>query len=373
MSDTGSPYHFTPTHSRDSSGASSASASSPVTPTFSNRSHSRWPSSTSSLATTPDSPVNVTKSPLHDLVEDPAEREDAFFDGSGESDEPLCICDTPFCEHRRTVSQSAVLPRAAAEWAPDDSLTDVDLSTQGSVKRRKSGELAHDRSFARLSRHLPSLSRRWRDHQPTTSLSSPSVRSAPPSRSSSVRISSLQQSLAGQLEPRGAVTSPGTPVESQARDSVLTTRAQALYTPVDIKMPTVEDPIDREQLASTPLLPPMFTEHKHESRESIQSPLQSPTVAEASGTFSYANTPVGTPVLPGMPTPPLSSKPSVTSFHMPRSGHVVPAAEIPSMTIAEEDDSWAAQLGHANFHITPEPWMPAICDSRSCKHLLEDW
>jgi len=40
--------------------------------------------------------VNLTKSALHDLVEDPAEREDAFPDLlSFDPDEPLCICMSP--------------------------------------------------------------------------------------------------------------------------------------------------------------------------------------------------------------------------------------------------------------------------------------
>jgi hypothetical protein len=80
-------------HSRSSSGSSASTA--PITPTFSttNRSHSRWPSSTSSLVSVPDSPVNVNKSALGDLVEDPAEREDSFDGLAPDSiDEPLCIC-----------------------------------------------------------------------------------------------------------------------------------------------------------------------------------------------------------------------------------------------------------------------------------------
>lgn len=86
-----SPYHFAPGHSRTSSGASSAS--SPVPSTFSNPGHSRWPGSNSSLDTTPESPVNVSKAPLHDLVEDPEERDDILLDGSTTSaDEPFCIC-----------------------------------------------------------------------------------------------------------------------------------------------------------------------------------------------------------------------------------------------------------------------------------------
>lgn len=94
----GSPYQFESSHSRESSGASSSST--PLTPTFSNRSHGVWQNSNSSFGTTPESPVNLTKSPLHDLPEDPEEREDGSFDiirqrqdsEYQDDDEPLCIC-----------------------------------------------------------------------------------------------------------------------------------------------------------------------------------------------------------------------------------------------------------------------------------------
>lgn len=73
----------------------------PVTPTSSNRYYGPWQHSNSSLATTPESPVNLTKSPLHDLLEDPEEREDESLDivnrsrtndSYGLGDGPLCIC-----------------------------------------------------------------------------------------------------------------------------------------------------------------------------------------------------------------------------------------------------------------------------------------
>ena len=43
------------------------------------------------------------------------------------------------------------------------------------------------------------------------------------------------------------------------------------------------------------------------------------------------------------------------------------------MAIAEETDPWAIKLGHANFHILPQPYFPEICDQKSCNRLLEDW
>ena len=101
MSGSGSPYQFESSHSRESSGASTTST--PLTPTFSNRSHGLWQNSNSSFGTTPESPVNLTKSPLHDLPEDPEEREDGSFDILRQrqdpeyqnDDDPLCICMLP--------------------------------------------------------------------------------------------------------------------------------------------------------------------------------------------------------------------------------------------------------------------------------------
>lgn len=72
-----------------------SSPSSPLGSSFSSRSHSRWASSSSSLVTTPDSPINVTKSSLHDLVEEPAEKDDALDMGPilNALEEPTyCIC-----------------------------------------------------------------------------------------------------------------------------------------------------------------------------------------------------------------------------------------------------------------------------------------
>jgi hypothetical protein len=86
-------FQFAPAHSRDSSSASNSS--SPMTPSFSSHSHGRWPSSSSSLATSPDSPINAPKAALEDLVEEAAEREDLVgsFEQASFVDEPLCICE----------------------------------------------------------------------------------------------------------------------------------------------------------------------------------------------------------------------------------------------------------------------------------------
>jgi hypothetical protein len=111
-------------------------------------------------------------------------------------------------------------------------------------------------------------------------------------------------------------------------------------------------------------------ESNMESRRSqVHSPLQSPTIAESDGTF----TPRMTPNLAGMPTPPLSTKASIASFRRLGADQCASTSDIPTMPLSDDNDPWAARLGHANFHITPEPYFPDHCDVASCKRLLDDW
>ncbi|WPH01076.1 Hypothetical protein R9X50_00391100 [Acrodontium crateriforme] len=364
-----SPYHFFPAHSRDSSGASTSS--SPITSTFSNRSHSRWPSSSSSLATTPDSSANLAKSPLHDLVEDPAERDDE-----------LCICDSPFCEHRRTptANQSDILPHMSTpEWTPgDDYFSDGEIIQELSVvKRRRSGDLSDETLSSRLSRRFPSISSRWKDKKPTTSVSNTNARSAPPSRTSSLRLPSIRRSLASHAESNsGPVTPPFTPIDAQSEPNELTGSEATPKAPIkslEISIPereSLEEPIDRQELASTPLLPPMMLNHLSHSSEELQSPLQSPSIAD----HSMACTPISTPVLPSCLTPPLSAKPSTASINQIRSNHTAMlSTDISPLSISDEYDPWAIKLGHANFHIYPEPYYPEVCNQQTCMRLRDDW
>lgn len=127
--------------------------------------------------------------------------------------------------------------------------------------------------------------------------------------------------------------------------------------------------VDRERYATTPLLPPLLVNCRNNMPTS--SPLQSPTVADA--THSLAHTPVGTPPVRAYTTPSLSSKPSIASFKGHRSGYNVSAADIPPMMLADPKDKWANKLGHANFTILPEPYVPEVCNARSIRELMEDW
>ena len=144
--------------------------------------------------------------------------------------------------------------------------------------------------------------------------------------------------------------------------------------PIDIQKAnnSVEESDAEGQTATTPLLPPIMTEFPPHLKEiPYQSPLQSPTVADPDSAYSI-HTPVIGPQVVGLPSPPLSAKPSMASFHRQR-GLSMPSAEHPPVLNADSSDQWANKLGHANFTINPEPYLPDRCDLAACKQLRTDW
>jgi hypothetical protein len=136
----------------------------------------------------------------------------------------------------------------------------------------------------------------------------------------------------------------------------------------------VEDPIDRKEMASTPLLPPVLTELRAEQSEGFQSPLQSPSVATPSTAPTSADTPLSSPIFQSGYSQPLSSKPSFASMARVPSNHV-PCETFDAGSAAEMDELeyYNVKLGHANFHVFPEPYMPERCNEESCNQLLADW
>jgi cell pole-organizing protein PopZ len=148
----------------------------------------------------------------------------------------------------------------------------------------------------------------------------------------------------------------------------------ATSSPIDIAKANAFDPDaeeeETERFATTPLLPPMLIKTRFDDQPT-QSPLQSPSVADLSA--SVVATPTDTPPFRAYPTPPLSSKPSVASFKASRPGYMVPSSDIPPMMLTTPDDKWAAKLSHANFTISPEPYVPEVCDAASLRRLFSDW
>lgn len=275
---------------------------------------------------------------------------------------------------RQCYSASA-LERPSLDYSLADGFnSDHEAPFRSSKVRRGSGTAPTAGLANRIGSRLPSLSRRVREMPPSASPSrQQSVRSAPssraPSRASSFRLPSLNKSFINHHEniDSSVATPPGTPIRTALED-----KPQNELPPLDIQMPLTEEPIDRKALASTPLLPTSVLERRGSEYEDIQSPLQSPTVAD-SPVFSYTMSPATTPVLTAAVSPEISPKHSFVSFGGTRSSQVLSSPDSSFVELLDVEDKWTARLGHANFIVHPAPYSPDVCDSASCKRLVEDW
>ena len=240
------------------------------------------------------------------------------------------------------------------------------------AKRRRSVETAAANGLTgKLERHFSSFSRKVRERSSTLSKAS---RSAPPSMVPSTRSSSLAGSLhlpsTVDLSEEHALSysSP-----TQANKDLLESTSP-MPTPIDVEkansLDIDEEEVLAERYATTPLLPPLLVSSRNNAVPA-SSPLQSPTIADAA--HSLVHTPMGTPPVRAYPTPSLHSKPSIASFKAPRPGHTISSAEIPPMMLADPNDKWSNLLGHANFTILPEPYMPEVCNVASVQQQFDHW
>ena len=125
---------------------------------------------------------------------------------------------------------------------------------------------------------------------------------------------------------------------------------------IDAENANVHLSLERERsMATTPLLPPVMMD----SAPLLQAQPQHQQPSPVSQPTSHSESPV-----PLLPSPPLSSKPSVADFKP-----LATASQIPSMG----QDAWSDRLGHANFTITPQPYRPARQDMDALRQLCGDW
>ena len=258
----------------------------------------------------------------------------------------------------------------------EDDVQDGDFTPDPCAKRQRAEDSPlspMDGIRSRMPSILRSPSRKWRSRKVTPNNVMPE-RSQENSRSraNSTRAPSIAGSTLESGEAKG-VQLPPTPTRSAFDDQL-----EDAYLSIDTHKAnlstTEEEIVDREAKPTTPLLPPILTQIPAHIREvPYQSPLQSPTVAEPEAS-SALNSPLPTPRMAGLPSPPLSSKPSIASFKHQRGLPVIsPSSEIPPMLINEPNDHWADQLGHANYAIEPQPYFPEEPTMMACKTLRADW
>ncbi|KAI4125381.1 MAG: hypothetical protein LQ338_004274 [Usnochroma carphineum] len=289
-----------------------------------------------------------------------------------EANPPLGDSPTNALDSKSPISEADIIPSPSHYDLTDDPHSEYGLGFTPNAKRRRADDFTLTGFTQRFGSRMPSLSRKWRQRKAGNISICTQAFPERPSRANSTRASSLANSVV-------EMDSPDYPLPPTPAMSVSGHRgSDSPVTPMDMQRANSRDEeAENEIKATTPLLPPVMANLPSFAKETpYQSPLQSPTVADRESVFA-CQSPADTPQLRSLPSPPLSTKPSVSSFHRQRTlsyGNLTPTADIPPLPlISAPPDPWADSLGHANFTITPEPYLPAQFDVEACKQLRTHW
>lgn len=266
----------------------------------------------------------------------------------------------------------------------DGFLEDGDSSFRPSIKKRRGGDSPFNDIATRIGTRFPSFSRRWKSRKVSVGSGTDTGRERTASYSASSRASSLtiHSTIDAPDTQNYDLVYASTPASPKIEDDdEQWNRRGSAPTSIDTSRANRDEETTEGGQATTPLLPPLMVPDSvmaASKEESIQSPLQSPTVAAFPDAFSVVNSPIVekvacTPVMSGIPSPPLSTKPSVASLHHQATAHLVPSDQIPVMKLADPEDEWAQRLGHANFDIHPEPYRPETFDVEASEQFHSNW
>ncbi|KAJ5818351.1 hypothetical protein N7474_003942 [Penicillium riverlandense] len=259
-------------------------------------------------------------------------------------------------------------------FSPIDTTDSYDLSDTGMDQSHSPKKRCSDSSMkgvSRISSHISIMSTRWKSKHASGGTEDGFIEDLQ-SRANSAASSALASPVMSPVSPVGRFDSQIPP--SPARTIFEERISDSAVRPIDITRANSfgEDENDTLQ-ATTPLLPPFMGDDPTSVTASrVQSPLQSPSVADVSQSTQYSGT--SDPRIAGIPSPPLSSKPSVASFSRPRASTVRTISGEPTpFILSDPNDEWANKLGHANFTIQPEPYVPTTCDIDTFQQLRADW
>ncbi|KAL4930634.1 uncharacterized protein BDV17DRAFT_35030 [Aspergillus undulatus] len=331
-------------------------ASTPVSPAvslFSAKGHTRFSSSASSLVSSPghgNSMDIASRNPLTGVKEEPCglparDLEEEYFQ---HFDQGLSISTVSTCDGY--------------------DLTDAGMDTAHSPKKRRSDN-ASTNGLSRIGSRISTISNRWKSKRGPDGLDgesfSPQMRSRANSSASVFAVSPTTTTA-----PMSWVESTQIP-PSPAKTIFEERFSESCAAPIDIAKANLEGQDESAPQATTPLLPPFMGDDDYPVSK-INSPLQSPSVADVSNPSPDAN--ALRDRLAGLPSPPLSTKPSIASFNRPRASTVrTVSGDVPPLTLSDPTDEWAIQLGHANFTIQPEPYVPEVYDIESFRQLRTQW
>ncbi|EXJ71331.1 uncharacterized protein A1O5_05137 [Cladophialophora psammophila CBS 110553] len=354
------------------SSTSSVDTSSPTTSMFSKGHSSRGSNSSAASSPVPRESLDMFGSVkrLEDVTEEPQERDE--FDGYTLVNDGTC----DWSDYDKAFASDYGHPSPISAIQPDWILaasSDGSIVTPGPYqsKRRRSVEQPSSTQRGRFSSKFGSLSRRWKNRSAAgPQLSIVTHISSSASRSGSLSSSHICSPALSAVSKHETVHPPSSSLPLLSESSCL----EADVRPINIEQKRSEqDPAEPGQ-ATTPLLPPMFSELCKKD-EPVHSPLQSPAIAPKSAVVS-SRTSFDAP-LSCLPSPPLSTRPSIVSMHTRSRTNTVnncPFGEIPPLQLLEApSDPWAVRLGHANYTIYPEPYTPEIMDLDSYAEFRNNW
>ncbi|EAW11170.1 uncharacterized protein ACLA_088590 [Aspergillus clavatus NRRL 1] len=344
----------------------SADSSTPVSPVvslFSSKSHTRVSSSVSSLVSSSEVKNSLDSSSRNQLTgvqEEPCQAKDLEEEYFQHFDQDMSdVHDAYF---------------ATVDYSDAYDLTDAGTDIPHSPKKRRAESIS-GKGLSRISSRISTISSRWRssnnrlaDGPDAMDTFGTSLRSRTNSTSSFRGSSTISRVDSIAIPPSPARTIFEERLSESGAQPIDIAKANSQYAP--------EEEAEHPQ-ATTPLLPPfMGDEPLSMTASRVQSPLQSPSVADVSEESLENSMTISDLRLAGIPSPPLSSKPSVASFHhRPRAStmRTVSGEGPPPFMLTDPKDEWANKLGHANFTVQPEPYVPEVYDLAAFRQFREQW
>ncbi|KAL9108669.1 MAG: hypothetical protein Q9227_006615 [Pyrenula ochraceoflavens] len=316
---------------------------------------------------------SVTKRPLAEVREELLGR-DLDLD-IGNPDENYFFDDSKRNRFSRTGSAASV-PETMSSSLHSYGSEGLDPSSQlrQHFKKQRSGDARVSRSNSDMGNRLSSICNRWKTRSgagPKLSIETGHARpsfSRSTSRTNSAGSNVASPALSMLSKPE--YTLPPSPARTLFEEPIA---EDNFPSPRNANQENPPQEEEEQKLATTPLLPPLLVNLSSRYEEPVQSPLQSPSIAETP--ILSTPSPLCTPQIPMLPSPPLSSRPSVASMRQrSRAPTLVPASEIPVFELREApDDIWSQKLGHANYTILPEPYEAAEATLDAYKQFREDW
>lgn len=145
--------------------------------------------------------------------------------------------------------------------------------------------------------------------------------------------------------------------------------------PLDVDKANTHGDEGCERQVRTPLLPPVMKDLPHLDNETtINSPLQSPSVANDGLDSISGRTSTGAQTTPEtLPSSFASAHPSMSSISRQLALARTHAPDGAPMIMSDSDDVWSSKLGHTNFTIQPEPYLPEVSSLETFEEFRANW